>query len=224
MPSSRAEIESPVLSLPAGAPPLAPLLVTLPAGSRLFRVYPSFLEATDFNLGHGAGARFHFLSGADGAPVPSLYAAETQDAALAESIFHDVSLRPQALRILPLRKVAGRMLGALGTRRDLELVQLHDVALERLGLEPSELTSSPPSTYPRTRAWGQALHDAGAAAGLVWMSRQFNSAKACTFFGDRVFSGDFERVGPALPLDRRPGLDLVYALAERAGVVVVHAG
>lgn len=154
--------------------------------------------------------------------MPALYAAETEESALAETIFHDVPLRPRALRILPLSRVAGRVLAAIRTRRDLQLVQLHDVGLDRLGLAASELTASPPTAYPETRGWAQALYGGTAADGLVWMSRRFNSARAFTLFGDRAAAGDLASAGAPLPLDLRPGIDLVYALAERADVVVVH--
>jgi hypothetical protein len=207
---------------PADPEELDPATVTLPVGSVLFRVHPELLAATAFNQGYGEGARFHFIDDGSGEAVPSLYAAETRATAIAETVFHEVPLRPRGDRRVSSWKLQGRMLSSFRTLRDLRLVQLHHPGLGRLGLEPGELTATDPSEYARTREWAQALHRHGDHGGLVWVSRLHNTGRAYTFFGDRVGERDLEAGGDSLPLFERPGLDLVYELAEAYGITIVH--
>lgn len=209
---------------PADPKDLDPATVTLPAGSVLFRVHPELLTATAFNPRYGEGARFHFIDAGSGEKVASLYAAEDRPTAIAETVFHDVPLRPKSARRVSFRKLEKRRLSPVRTRRDLRLVQLHHPGLGRLGLEPGDITATDPSEYPRTREWAQALHRHGGHEGLVWMSRLQNTGKACTFFGDRVSRADLESSGESLALSERPGLDLVYELAEAYGITIVHDG
>lgn len=198
------------------------------------------LAATAFNRGHGSGARFHFIRDGKGAKVPSLYAALDPYAAVAETVFHDVPTRAsrsrqllgaltgdrgliiEGLRGVSFgRKVRGRRLSWVRTRRDLRLIQLHDLGLKRLGLEASEITDTEASAYPRTREWAEALHRSGSHDGMVWMSRQFNSRRALTLFGDRVASSDLEELH-SLRLWVPPGVALFYEIAEAAGIAVFH--
>ena len=140
---------------------LDPAAAVLPAGSILFRVHPDSLRANAFNPHFGLGARFHFILRDDGTKVPALYAAETPEAAIAETVFHDVPLRPRTRRQLSAWKLERRWLTRLRSLRDLQLVELHHPGLGRLGLNPDEITATDPSRYPRTRQWAQALHDHG---------------------------------------------------------------
>jgi hypothetical protein len=201
---------------------LDPLFVRMTSGSRLFRVHGGDLAAGELNPGVGLGGRFHFIQDAVGAPVPSLYGAFSESAALAETVFHDVPVRPSERRWLAAWKLEGLMLSELRTRRDLTLVELYHPGLGRLGLEPAELTATPPSQYPRTRAWAQALHRASEADGLVWMSRLHNTERVCAFFGDRVSEEGFEVVGIPLPLGYGRGFAMVIEQAEAAGITVVE--
>ena len=201
---------------------LDPASAVLPAGSTLFRVYAGTFPATAFNPSYGLGGRFHFILRADSKKVPALYGAETRAAAIAESVFHDVPLRPPEGRRLSASKLHGKTLVELRSERDLELVELHHPGLGRLGLTAEEITATNPSAYPRTRAWAQALHDRGDHQGIVWMSRLFNVDRAHTFFGDRVAETAFAAVGRPLPLWEGPGLELVYELAEQLAITIVQ--
>jgi hypothetical protein len=185
-------------------------------------VHAAAWNAESFNPGQGGGGRFHFILGKGGSKVPSLYAATSRRGAIAESVFHDVPIRPASFRAVSLHKLEHRVLSRLRTRRDLQLVQLHHPGLGRLGLAPAEITATDPSEYPRTRRWAQAFHDYGSHDGLVWISRLHNIDKAYTFFGDRVAPADLSPEGDPVPLSTAPGLDLVYELAEESGITIVH--
>jgi hypothetical protein len=158
--------------------PFDPAAATLSAGQLLYRVQSATRTATDFNPGFGSPTRFGFF----GDPVvPILYAAETEDAAIAETLLHDV---PAGGGLLPYDQYASKVLVRLELSRSLRVAVLHGTALRRLKVTAAELTAGPASDYRSTVRWAEAAHDAG-FDGLVWMSRQCNDAKAYVFFGDR---------------------------------------
>ena len=161
-------------------PPVAfdPATATVPAGHLLYRVLSASRTATDFNPGIGAPTRFGFF----GDPVvPIMYAADSEDAAIAETLLHDI---PADGGILPYDKYAGTVLVRLAVTRDLRVGVLHGLGLRRLKVSADDITTSPASTYGTTVRWAEAAHAIG-LDGLVWMSRKCNDAKAYVFFGDR---------------------------------------
>lgn len=203
---------------------LVPRVVNLVAGQTLFRVHSVGYDADAFNPGYGAGGRFHFIEDGDEQRVPALYAAETVAAAVAETIFHEVPTRPPEGRVpaVASRKLAGRALSTIRTRRELELVELHHPGLARLRLEPGQISDTPPSEYPRTRTWAQALHDATECAGLVWMSRLHNAARAYVLFGDRLDPSHLGPVEGPMPLWYGPGRRLMDRLAEERAITLLE--
>ncbi|OBI33755.1 hypothetical protein A5709_21235 [Mycobacterium sp. E1386] len=158
--------------------PFDPATTTLPAGHPLYRVLSATRTATDFNPGIGARTRFGFF----GDPVvPIMYAADTEDAAIAETLLHDI---PVEGGLLPYDQYADKVLVRLEVTRPVRLGVLHGTGLRRLKVTAAELTASPASSYDTTVRWAEAAHRAG-LDGLVWMSRQCNDTKAYVFFGDR---------------------------------------
>jgi hypothetical protein len=150
----------------------------LPTGHLLYRVLSATRIATDFNPGFGGRTRFGFF----GKPkVPIMYAADTEDAAIAETLLHDI---PAAGGLLPYDQYATKVLVRLKVTRGVRLGVLHGTGLRRLKVTAGELTTSPASSYASTVRWAEAAHGAG-LDGLVWMSRQCNDTKAYVFFGDR---------------------------------------
>lgn len=161
--------------------PFEPATATLPAGHLLYRVLSATRTATDFNPGFGGRTRFGFF----GKPVvPIMYAADTEDAAIAETLLHDI---PAAGGLLPYDQYATKVLVRLKVTRTVRLGILHGTGLRRLKVTAGELTASPASSYDSTVRWAEAAHGAG-LDGLVWMSRQCNDTKAYVFFGDRCTS------------------------------------
>jgi hypothetical protein len=158
--------------------PFDPATATLPAGHLLHRVLSATRTATDFNAGFGSPTRFGFF----GKPrVPIMYAADTEDAAIAETLLHDI---PVEGGLLPYDQYATKVLVRLKLTQRLHIGVLHGTGLRRLKVTAAELTSSPASSYATTVRWAEAAHKAG-LDGLVWMSRQCNDTKAYVFFGDR---------------------------------------
>lgn len=158
--------------------PFQPAVTTVPAGQPLYRVLSSTRTATEFNPGIGAPTRFAFF----GNPVvPVMYAAESEEAAIAETLLHDI---PVDGGVLPYDQYAGKALVRLDITRALSLAVLHGMGLRKLKVTAQDITASPASTYGETVAWAQAAHAAG-LDGLVWMSRMCNDKRAYAFFGDR---------------------------------------
>ena len=158
--------------------PFDPATANLPAGHLLYRVLSATRTATDFNPGVGSMTRFGFF----GKPVvPIMYAAESEDAAIAETLLHDI---PVEGGLLPYDQYATKVLVRLELTERLRVGVLHGTGLRRLKVSAAEVTSSPASSYADTVRWAEAAHQAG-LDGLVWMSRQCNDTKAYVFFGDR---------------------------------------
>jgi hypothetical protein len=162
--------------------PFKPKIETLSAGHLLYRVFTNSLRPTEFNPGVGAPTRFGFF----GKPVvPIMYAADTEEAVIAETLLHDI---PVEGGLLAYDDYARKALARLEVRRDLRIAVLHGMALRRLKVSPEDVTSSPASTYADTVRWAEAAHRIG-VDGMVWMSRLCNSTKAYVFFGDKCCDG-----------------------------------
>ncbi|MGB9306727.1 MAG: RES family NAD+ phosphorylase [Mycobacterium sp.] len=180
--------------------PFDPATATVAPGHLLYRVLSATRTATDFNPGFGSPTRFGFF----GKPVvPVLYAADTEDAAIAETLLHDVPIEGGTL---PYDQYATKVLVRLKVTRRLRVAVLHGTGLRRLKVTAADLTASPASSYGSTVRWARAAHDIG-LDGLVWMSRQCNDAKAYVFFGDtcsdaftqdpghaRIFAGPADQI------------------------------
>jgi hypothetical protein len=147
--------------------PFKPATDTLPAGHLLYRVFTASRKPTEFNPGVGAPTRFGFF----GKPVVAImYPADTEEAAVAETLLHDI---PVDGGVLPYDQYSRKALALLKVTHDL-----------RLAVIPEDVTSGPASTYPTTVHWAEAAHGIG-LDGMVWMSRLCNNTKAYVFFGDK---------------------------------------
>lgn len=190
-------------SIPDPPAPLDAAVAALPAGHRLYRVYSSVRTATDFNPGYGSPTRFAFFEDAEGATVPVLYAADTEEAALAETLLHDV---PATGGLLPYPAYADKVMGLAEITRALRLANLRGLGLRRVGAEAREITDTGADTYPKTVAWAKAAYDAG-FDGVAWTSRKCNDTRAVVLFGDRC--ADAVRQDPSFGriFQSGPGLD-----------------
>ncbi len=110
----------------------------LPAGTELARIHSAAYGAADFNPGPTPAAvqtRFAFF----GFPtVPVLHAAQTDDAAIAEVLLHDV---PVSGGRLDEGLVRQRVLSHVVSTRDLRLAVLHGDGFRRPGTGPEDITA-----------------------------------------------------------------------------------
>ncbi len=161
--------------------PFKPAVETLAKGHRLYRVFTNTRAPTAFNPGIGRPTRFGFF----GQPVvPIMYAADTEEAAIAETLLHDIPVEGGNLL---WDNYSDKALALLDVVRDLRVAVLYGMKLRRHGVGPEDVTSSPASTYSTTVKWAEAAHGSG-VEGMVWMSRLCNDAKAYVFFADRCAS------------------------------------
>lgn len=124
---------------------------------------------------------------------------------------------------LPRARLALHEHSWITVQRSVELIDLRGLALRRLDLARADLLNGGPETYAHTARWAEALHWAvPAAAGLVWLSRQLDTAEVFVFFGDRLRAGDLVSNEEANPLGSGRGFERVLALAASLGVVITE--
>lgn len=202
---------------------VTPLIHAWPAGEPIVRVFNHAYPPNAFNPGTGGGVRgrFHFFEDSAGVVVPALYGSDQEDGAIAETVFHDVPVRGDHRVVLESR-LAPLSIVTLSPARELKLVELLGFGLQRLKVRAEELTSTEASEYASTIRWAAAAHGAfDDVDGLLWMSRQFNAARALVLFGDRVHSSDLDLVAPPIPLAIGPGRIRLDDAANRAGIAII---
>lgn len=220
--------------MPVPVPPDTPVLAVYvwETGRPLLRVADDQFGATEFNPCKGEPTRFAPLL-VDTRCVPTLYAAETLDAVLMESVFHDVILDradgdPPEVYLADLETVRR---STIASRRDLRLGRLDDDALTVLGLERAELIETDADSYPETVRWAEHAHRHGAdnerLDGLIWHSRQAaqglaSREPAVVLFGDRVARKELRSSGAPVPLTAGAGFDELDNVANRLGVTLVR--
>lgn len=197
-------------------------------GVPLYRVYTSTWGYDEANPGFG-DARFSPIDDPlTGVRLPSLYLAETEVAALLETVFHEV--HHQIPRIIYERDLRGQLLAHVVTPRAVELIDLRDPALHRLSLQREQVASSAAEHYPCTRRLGvELLRLHPTAHGLIWHSRQAeilgqpDVEVIVLFCGDRLETvrGDWPLRGPGnRNLYEGPGRLLIDELAEELDATV----
>ena len=206
-------------------PPAGPLKTTpysLKKGTVLHRVHHEQYAADQFNPGRRGNARFSPIQDAEGEPISTIYAGVTKDCAMMETVFHDVSFAP-GVKTYDKSKLEGQVHSTLEVTRDLELVDLTAVSLRKLGITRNALIDTEKAQYPTTRKWAEKLYEqCPTAQGLVWVSRQDDTARAMMLFGDRISPESLCQTGESLSLINDPATyDTVLGLAERLDVLIV---
>ena len=171
-----------------------PNLITLPAGTVVERVHDRHRDPTRFDPCRGAPTRFAPIHDVDGNCVPSLYGASTLEAAIYETIFHDIPATAR-LKTVPRTLVQGRAHSRLTIMRDLRLVSLRAPDLRRWRVRRNSLITTSPILYGDTARWAEAIHHQFMEVeGLLWTSNPCDPDTAFVFFGGRIASGDFDVV------------------------------
>jgi hypothetical protein len=134
---------------------LDPLVKMWPRGADLWRVHKLDRRPAEFNPGVDVG-RFHPFSGFAGKPVSTLYAANSWEGAVSETVFRDVPLRggPRTKRRAELEI---RAMSLLRLGREVPLVELRGTGLRRLRLQRRELIETEADQYSRSARWAAAL-------------------------------------------------------------------
>ncbi|WP_326770375.1 sigma-70 family RNA polymerase sigma factor (plasmid) [Streptomyces sp. NBC_01591] len=175
------------MSLPISPPPARPLTARraeLPEGTGLYRVHHKRISSTAFNPRPAhifGGGRF---DGTPEDPYSYLYAAQTPEAAVADTLLRATTFNPDGLRLVPLAAVVDRQLAKVRTTDPLLLIDLTTAeALHAVGAS-SELVLS--EDFVRARAWSSVLRQHNPwAQGLLWPSRFRRGDHLVVLFGDR---------------------------------------
>ncbi|MGJ3263581.1 MAG: RES family NAD+ phosphorylase [Salinarimonas sp.] len=197
-----------------------PNTVSLPSGTRLHRVHLSRFGGAAFNPCLGRPTRFAPITDAEGRCVPSLYAATSLQAAIFESVFHDVPVAAP-FKTVPVEEATARSHSLLVTRRPLLLAELRAPDLAKWGMAHRELVSAPASDYERTARWAEALHNRFPDLdGLVWTSNRCDPDRATLLFGDRVDELALECLASRDAADDESLLAAIREAGARAGIVL----
>lgn len=170
---------------------VAPNYVNLTSGTIIHRIHLTAYPATSFNPCAGQPTRFAPIHDTSGVCVTSSYAGSSFDAAIYETIFHDVPAKAP-FKTVPRQDVLIRSHAELEVVRQLRLVQLRNPDLLRWKIRRRQLIGSSAKYYPQTALWAEAIHHQfPRAEGLIWTSNQCDPDDAFIFFGDRVSPTDF---------------------------------
>ena len=177
-----------------------------------------------------APRRFSPVLDAVGAPVPVLYAGDSLECALAETVFHDLPDDVSTPAVIFRADLLTLRAGVFTVARDLEFADLTDAALITLGVDRDAVIATPPGDYPVTVSWAQAAWDHTQAAGLVWNSRRSRERMAYLLFVDPPRRADQRRAArrhtdlvvsaPPLPLYDGNGLGEVQTAASARNITV----
>jgi len=138
--------------------------------------------------------RFAPIRDAKGHCVPSLYAGSTVEAAIYETVFHDIPLSADR-KTVSRDAVEQRNHSALLVGRDLRLASLRAPDLLKWGVRREQLVGSLPTQYERTARWAQAIHrQFEDVDGLIWTSNLCDPDAALLLFGDRLAVADIQIV------------------------------
>lgn len=190
----------------------------LPIGALLWRIHAERLAGDVFNPGFGF-SRFAPI-GPVRKRVPTAYAADDFEAAVYETIFHDLD-PVQPFKTYPLSKLTDLRCSVLRVASPLALRSFLAPDLMKLGVARSQLIDTPAREFPDTRRWSAALHRKDPATqGMAWESRPYPSSLAMMFFGDRMPPGALNVVSTAR-IDGDPNLAVRFrTLADRSGVTL----
>jgi hypothetical protein len=193
-------------------------------GETVFRIHSAIYAPNVFNPSKIGNARFSPLFDDAGVVIPTLYAASTLDCALMETVFHDVPFAAGLKTLSKATHIAGQVYARLRLTRDLRLIDLSTIALRKMGVPRVHLIDTDASQYPDTRQWAIALHRQNPdAEGLLWTSRQDDTARALILFEDRMSGPALEVVeGPkSLRMPDGSVCMEVLELADRLGVLLM---
>lgn len=173
--------------------PLNPAIDILGEDTLLYRVHPLQFEAPAFNPGLApmvqatqSGqlfpvARFSFFldDQPEPAPVPVLYAAASENAAIWEVILRDREVHDTSS--VPTKRYEHLALSYIRPTRELRIGSLAGADMVRFGMNQDDLMDPEPPDYHQTIPWARAAWASG-LDGIKYVSKRDRSSTAYVFF------------------------------------------
>ncbi|MGW9551938.1 RES family NAD+ phosphorylase [Citricoccus zhacaiensis] len=156
-----------------------PLVEPLTAGTALYRIHEDRFAADSYNPGATPARPTHRFSFFGSPTVPVLYASDSPEGAVSETLLQGVPITGGRIEA---RTVRNRILSTVVVQRPLRLLALHGHGSRKIGTEANSITHTPPSAYASTVPWTEAAHEAG-LDGFCWMSRHHDTSRAVVLFG-----------------------------------------
>ena len=190
-------------------------------GRILHRNHDGAFSANEFNPGKGQPSRFAPFAGSDGTIVPTLYAATSREAAVHETLFHDIEAKDPA-KVIRRSVVDCRTASRVSPKRSLRLASLFTPDLMRWGVTRDQLIDTPKTAYAQTVLWARALHAADPALdGLIWTSRRCDPALCLLLFGDRLAAADLDVLDCLAVRHDAALVTEIHDFARRAGITII---
>jgi hypothetical protein len=212
------------------APPLAdsldPAIITWESGVPIYRAHGRQHDAISFNRKQGLDFRFSSLT-IDGQPVGILYGADSLIGAISETMFHTIPsdgdrLKPRTISRTIIEKYA---ISIIASHRPLRLIDLtgHGIGREGMPITYCELISSEAAHYADTRAWAEMFHrHPSEVDGFIWVSRQYNIARAMMLFEDRVEPNLLFLAEDTALAGRSPMIEIIETAAMDARIIIIN--
>lgn len=188
------------------------------AGECIYRCHRLDFAGTRFNPGIGMATRFTPLISPEGKNIPTLYAAQSFDAAVYETLFRHES---SSLFRVQIDRVMEVGVSKILVRRELPLIQLFTPDLRKWNIGESELFSPCKESYEACRVLAANIwRDNPSACGIVWSSRQDSKSNAYLLFGGRCGESDLhvQQTLSANSEERAKYLSQIRNAARRAGI------
>ena len=196
-----------------------PNVVELGTGKVIHRIHKREYQGNHFNPCKGGKTRFAPLYDQNQNCIPTLYAADTVEAAIFETILHDVPLESD-FKTIPLNIRQLYQHTELLLCRSLKVASMRAPDLMKWEVRSTFLIGCAARYYGYTVQWAESIHrQFQELDGLLWTSNLCDPDTALLLFGDRVASSELrvERI--------RGGTDdsfisEVRSAAQRANIVI----
>jgi hypothetical protein len=155
--------------------------------------------------------------------IATLYGGSSFDCAVMETIFHDLPVDPSSF-ILDFEDFADARFSTVAPARDLRLLDLTSIGLKALKLTKTGVIETGVDAYPETRRLALRWYRRWPTIdGLLWTSRQDDTAQACMLFGERVGAGTLQRLSSPIPVAQPVLTQALITLAKKLGISSARA-
>lgn len=201
----------------------------IPQGTVLHRCHDARYPGASFNPGRALlpneyGARFSPIRDAALNLIPTMYLASSCEAAIAESVFHDVVATGKT-EFFDLRPFSNMHYIQLKLQRDLNVVSCRAQDCIYLGIDRDELIGSTRLEYSQTRAWSQAIYQQHPNVdGMKWYSKRNDDHFALILFGgQRVMVNELSIAEPSSRLFSHKAIgQIIQNTADRLGLILTE--